>query len=133
MALRPLNSIAGFSAGDPAITVIQANADVTTINLTANGISNLGNVGNVKITGGSNGQAITTDGLGNLIFSTISSESNRAATMPYLIPTGEAYIVNENFQGLYSNAITIDGELTVDGMLIEIVDTVASEDTQVIV
>jgi hypothetical protein len=132
MALRPLNSIAGFSAGDPAITVIQANADVTTINLTANGISNLGNVGNVKITGGSNGQAITTDGLGNLIFSTISSESNRAATMPYLIPTGEAYIVNENFQGLYSNAITIDGELTVDGMLIEIVDTVASEDTQVL-
>jgi hypothetical protein len=132
MAIRPLNSIAGFSTGDPAITVIQANADITTINLTANGVSNLGNVGNVKITGGSTGQVISTDGNGNLSFTTVNVSSNRAAPMPYLIPTGEAYIVNENFQGLYSQAITIDGELTVDGMLIEIVDTVASEDTQVL-
>ncbi len=132
MAIRPLNSIAGFSTGDPAITVIQANADITTINLTANGVSNLGNVGNVKITGGTTGQVISTDGNGNLSFTTVNVSSNRAAPMPYLIPTGEAYIVNENFQGLYSQAITIDGELTVDGMLIEIVDTVASEDTQVL-
>lgn len=132
MAVRPLNSIAGFSTGDPAVTVVQANGDITTINFTANGISNVGNVGNLKITGGSNGQAITTDGNGNLSFTTISAESNRAAVMPYLIPTGESYIVNENFQGLYSQAITIDGELEVDGMLIEIVDTVASEDTQVL-
>ena len=132
MAVRPLNSIAGFSTGDPAVIVIQANADVTTVNLTANGISNLGAIANVRITGGSNGQAITTDGSGNLVFSTVSAESNRAAVMPYLIPTGESYIVNENFQGLYSQAITIDGELEVNGMLIEIVDTVASEDTQVL-
>ena len=132
MAVRPLNSIAGFSTGDPAITIVQANGDITTINLTANGVSNLGPIANVRITGGSNGQAITTDGAGNLVFSTISSESNRAAVMPYLIPTGESYIVNENFQGLYSQAITIDGELEVNGMLIEIVDTVASEDTQVL-
>ena len=62
MAVRPLNSIAGFSTGDPAVIVIQANADVTTVNLTANGISNLGAIANVRITGGSNGQAITTDG-----------------------------------------------------------------------
>jgi hypothetical protein len=132
MAVRPLNSIAGFSTGDPAVLVVQANGDITTTNLTANGVSNLGPISNVRITGGSTGQAITTDGTGNLVFSTISSESNRAAVMPYLIPTGESYIVNENFQGLYSQAITIDGELEVDGMLIEIVDTVASEDTQVL-
>ena len=132
MAVRPLNSIAGFSAGDPAITVIQANADITTINFTANGISNVGNVGNFKITGGSSGQALTTDGNGNLTFSTINTESNRAAPMPYLIPTGESYIVNDNFQGLYTQAITIDGELTVDGMLIEIQDSIQSNPTQVL-
>jgi hypothetical protein len=132
MAVRPLNSIAGFSAGDPAITVIQANADITTINFTANGISNVGNVGNFKITGGSSGQALTTDGNGNLTFSTINTESNRAAPMPYLIPTGESYIVNDNFQGLYTQAITIDGELTVDGMLIEIQDSIQSSPTQVL-
>jgi hypothetical protein len=132
MAVRPLNSIAGFSAGDPAITVIQANADITTINFTANGISNVGNVGNFKITGGSSGQALTTDGNGNLTFSTINTESNRAAPMPYLIPTGASYIVNNNFQGLYTQAITIDGELTVDGMLIEIQDSIQSSPTQVL-
>lgn len=132
MALRPLNSIAGFSVGDPAIAIVQANGDITTINLNANGLSNLGLVSNVTITGGSNGQVLSTDGNGVLSFTTVNTTSNNAAPMPYLIPNGESYIVNENFQGLYSNAITIDGELVVDGMLIEIVDTVASEDTQVL-
>lgn len=132
MALRPLNSIAGFSTGDPAIQIIQANGDITTINFTANGLSNLGNVGNVTITGGTSGQALTTDGNGSLSFSTISVESNRAAPMPYLIPTGESYIVNENFQGLYTETIVIDGELTVDGMLIEIQDSIQSDETQVL-
>ncbi len=131
MAVRPLNSIAGFSVGDPAITVVQANGDVTTINFTANGISNVGNVGNLRITGGSNGQALITDGNGNLSFSTVNTESNRAAPMPYLIPTGESYIVNENFQGLYAQPITIDGELTVDGILVEVGFSVNADDNQV--
>ena len=121
MALRPLNSIAGFSTGDPAFTVIQANGDVTTVNLTANGISNLGNVGNVHITGGTTGQYLTTDGLGNLNWDSIGNlSSNRAAVMPYNIPTGQSYIVPENLQGLFSQTITIDGELEVDGILIQI-------------
>ena len=95
MAIRPLNSIAGFSTGDPAITVIQANADVTTINLTANGISNLGNVGNVKITGGNVDQYLRTDGTGNLSWDDVGNiSSNRVAVMPYLVPTGESYILN---------------------------------------
>jgi hypothetical protein len=217
MAIRPLNSIAGFSTGDPAVTIVQANGDITTINFTANGvsnvgsianfhitggnsgdflqtdgtgnlsfapitvntsnisngtsnvsidsangnvtvsvngssnvavfsstganvvaldvtgISNLGNVGNVKITGGNADQYLKTDGLGNLVWSDVANAtSNIAAPMPYLIPTGESYIVKENFQGLYSQAITIDGELEVDGMLIEIVDTISSQDTQIL-
>ena len=114
MAIRPLNSIAGFSTGDPSITIIQANGDVSTINFTANGLSNLGNVGNVTITGGSSGQVLTTDGNGLLSFSTVNVSSNNAAPMPYLIPNGESYIVNENFQGLFAQTITIDGELVVD-------------------
>jgi hypothetical protein len=215
MALKPLNSIAGFSTGDPAVTIIQANGDVSTINFTANGISNVGNIGNFIVTGGNNGQFIQTDGAGNLSFATINTSSisngnsnvdipiangnvtvsvngnsnvavftgsganlvaldvtgisnlgnvgnvkitggnadqylrtdgagnltwddvgnissNRVSTMPYLIPTGESYILNNNFQGLYSQAITIDGELTVDGMLIEIQDSIQSDPTQVL-
>lgn len=130
MAIRPLNSTAGFSTGDPAVTVIQSNGDITTINLTANGISNLGPVSNLKLSGGNSGQALLTDGNGNLSFGNVTS--NRAAPMPYLIPTGESYIVNTNFQGLYTQAITIDGELEVDGMLIEMQDSIQSSPTQVL-
>jgi hypothetical protein len=133
MALRPLNSIAGFSTGDPAVTIIQANGDINTINFTANGLVNLGNVGNVNIAGGSNGQYLKTDGAGNLNWDSIGNiSSNRAAPMPYLIPTGESYIVNENFQGLYSQAITIDGELEVDGILIEVPISFAAEPNQIL-
>jgi len=133
MAIRPLNSIAGFSTGDPSVTIIQANGDINTINFTANGLVNLGNVGNVNIGGGSNGQYLKTDGVGNLIWDGIGNiASNRAAPMPYLIPTGESYIVNENFQGLYSQAITIDGELEVDGILIEVPISFAADPTQIL-
>lgn len=132
MAVRPLNSIAGFSTGDPAVTIVQANGDITTINFTANGVSNLGPVSNVTITGGTSGQVISTDGNGVLSFTTVNAESNRAAPMPYQIDTGDSYIVNENFQGLYSNPITIDGELVVDGMLIEINDSVQANNNQVL-
>ena len=40
--------------------------------------------------------------------------------MPYIIVSGESYVVPENFQGLYSEAIEIDGTLEVDGILIEV-------------
>jgi hypothetical protein len=43
-------------------------------NLTVAGESNLGPVGNVTITGGSNGQALFTDGAGNLSWVTISAD-----------------------------------------------------------
>jgi len=129
MAIRPFNSIAGFSTGDPAVTIIQANGDVSTINFTANGVSNLGPVGNLILTGGSDGQFIKTNGSGVLSFDSISS--NNAGPMPYFIPTGESFIVNENFQGLFSQTITIDGELVVDGSLIEVGIAINSSPTQI--
>lgn len=75
MAVQPLNSIAGFSTGDPAITIVQANGDINTTNLIANGVSNLGPVSNLRLSGGSNGQFVQTDGSGNLSFATISTSS----------------------------------------------------------
>jgi filamentous hemagglutinin len=116
-----------LGAGDnnSVLTISTSNNRVwsnalTLSSLTVNGESNLGDVGNVKITGGSNGQVITTDGLGNLTFTSASGVSNLAAPMPYFIPTGEAYTVSNNFQGLFSIPITIDGELEVDGVLVEV-------------
>lgn len=132
MALRPFNSIQGYSVGsDPQIAVIDATGNVTATNLTVSGVSNLGPVGNVTITGGSNGQALVTNGSGVLSFQTINSTSNRAAPMPYNIPVGESYIVNENFQGLFAYPITIDGELEVDGILIEVGITIDSDPGQI--
>jgi hypothetical protein len=116
----------GSGANNSVLTISTSNSRVWSnalnlSSLTVNGESNLGNIGNIHITGGSNGQVVTTDGFGNLTFTTVSSgSSNLAAPMPYFIPTGEAYTVSNNFQGLFNIPITIDGELEVDGVLIEV-------------
>ena len=115
----------GPGANNSVLTISTSNSRVWSnalnlSSLTVNGVSNLGNVGNVKITGGSNGQVVTTDGSGNLTFTTISVSNNSVAPMPYFIATGESYIVSNNFQGLFSIPITIDGELEVAGVLVEV-------------
>lgn len=75
MAIKPLNSVAGFSVGETPVSIILANGDVTTTNISMTGVSNLNSIGNVKILGGTAGQVITTDGTGNLTFATIDSAS----------------------------------------------------------
>jgi hypothetical protein len=132
MALRPFNSVAGITVGnDPQTTVILANGDITTTNITVSGVSNLGPIGNVIITGGTTGQVITTDGTGNLTF-TDSASANTAAPMPYYIPVGESYFIPSNFQGLFTVPIEIDGELQVDGILAEVGTAINSESGQII-
>jgi len=131
MALRPFNSIAGISVGNNSTEVILANADVIAVNFTASGISDLGPIGNVKITGGTIGQVLTTDGSGNLTFEDTSS-SNSSAPMPYLIPVGETYNVPENFQGLFTVPITIDGAFEIDGILAEVGTAINSLNSQII-
>lgn len=72
MALVSLVSKAGFAVEDingVANVIINSTGNVITPDLTVNGPSQLGNVGNVHITGGSSGQLLSTDGLGNLSWS----------------------------------------------------------------
>lgn len=131
MAIRPLNSIEGFSVGaDPQISVIDSNGNVTATNLTVSGISNLGPIGNVAILGGASGQAIVTDGNGNLTFSDFTS--NNAAPMPYYVPEDESYIVKNNFQGLFAQPIEIDGVLQVDGTLIDVSSFIQYPDNHIL-
>lgn len=73
MALKPLNSVAGFSTGVNANVVIDANSNITALDLLLTGTSNLNEVGNVTITGGASGQVLTTDGLGNLSWQSVST------------------------------------------------------------
>jgi hypothetical protein len=73
MAIRPLNSVAGFSVGETPANIILANGDITTTNITLTGVSNLNSISNVKVSGGTVGQVISTDGSGNLSFITVST------------------------------------------------------------
>jgi hypothetical protein len=133
MSTVAFNSVSGYTVGEnPAKSIILANGDITTINFTANGVSNLGPIANVKITGGTSGQAITTDGSGNLTFTTVSGSSNLAAPMPYYIATASSYSVSANFQGLFATPITIDGTLAIDGILIDVSNAMNSIDQQVL-
>lgn len=59
------------TASQPNITSVG-----TLGSLNVSGVSNLGPVGNVRITGGSNGQVLTTNGNGGLSFTSVSSGSS---------------------------------------------------------
>jgi len=121
MAQKPLSSLGGFAVGSNAnIVIIDSAGNITTDAITVSLDANLGNVANIVITGGANGQFLKTDGNGVLSFAVPESVSNSAGPMPYLIPNGESYIVNDNFQGLFANTITINGDFVIDGELIEV-------------
>lgn len=121
MAQKPLSSLGGFAVGSNAnIVIISSTGNITTDAITVSLDANLGNVANIVITGGANGQFLQTDGSGNLSFAIPSAVSNVAGPMPYIIPDGESYIVNDNFQGLFANTITINGNFVIDGELIEV-------------
>lgn len=97
-----------------------ANASLSG-NLAVTGVSNLGNVGNVKITGGSSSQVLTTDGTGNLSWAASGGGfGNLVAPMPTYIASANSYLVSANFQGLFAAPITIDGALAVDGVLVDV-------------
>jgi hypothetical protein len=71
MAIKKFNTVAGLSVGENAsIDVIDAEGNVTAHNLTTTGLSDLGNVANVRITGGTAGYVLSTDGNGNLSWGT---------------------------------------------------------------
>jgi len=68
MAKRPFISVDGITVGEAnaLVSVIAANGDITTGNITVSNNANLGNVGNIIITGGSSGYVLSTNGSGNL-------------------------------------------------------------------
>lgn len=76
MAIKRFNAVSGFSVGnDIVIDIVDSNANIIANSLTVSAIANLGAVGNVKITGGTSSQVLSTDGTGNLSWITSSSSS----------------------------------------------------------
>lgn len=117
------------------LTVSEAGANIKG-NLTATGTTRLNVIGNVKINGGSNGQAIITDGAGNLSFATPiianlnNGNSNVVVTANGNVTTSVAGIANvlvltatganikgtANVTGNLNAANTITNTLTVAGI-----------------
>ena len=138
MAIKPFNSVAGFSVGEVASNVILANGDITTTNITTTGVSNLNSVGNVKITGGTGGQVLSTDGSGNLSFITIGTASLNNGTSNISVlnsgnitfsVAGSAKVVTFTSTGLNvagyltSTGNVTGGNITTSGQLVSTVST----------
>lgn len=68
MAIKPFNSINGFSVSGNGNVIIDSAGNITTDSIIVAQNANLGNIANVKIGGGSSGYVISTDGAGNLSF-----------------------------------------------------------------
>ena len=123
MTVKYFNVKNGLTTGNISLNASNSNVTANTFigNLAVTQTANLGNVSNLHIVGGSSGQVLGTDGLGNLSWKN-SGMGNLVATMPTYIATSESYTVQANFQGLYGVPITIDGELIVDGTLVEVIN-----------
>ena len=128
MARKQFNSVDGYTVGGNAsISVVDANANVTAAALTANGNvgftgSNvsLGNVSNLKVTGGSTGQYLQTDGTGNLVWNSISvgtsiANGNSNVSIPTangnitLSVSGNANVLTVTGNALFRNSYNITG------------------------
>jgi len=132
MAIRSFNSVGGFSVAETPVEIVSNIGNVTPVNLdVSGGLSDLGAVGNVTITGGTANQALLTDGSGGLSFGDAGLAANTAATMPYQINASESYTIGANLQGLFSEPIEIDGELDVEGILIEVGVSQNAESSQI--
>lgn len=62
------------------LTSANISGNLSTGNLTVSAMTSLGAVGNVKITGGTTGQALITDGTGNLSFGSVASGGGGGAS-----------------------------------------------------
>jgi hypothetical protein len=94
MAIKKFNSVDGFSVGSETFTTVIDNvANVTANSLVVNSKSNLGEVGNITITGGSSGQYLQTDGAGVVSWKSVSSSGLVNGTSNIVInPSGNVNV-----------------------------------------
>jgi hypothetical protein len=106
------------------VTANYANitAEATVFDLEVSNIANLGNVGNVKIQGGVANQYLQTDGNGNVIWQTISTNKISNGNTKVEIPLEDGDIIltaNNSVIATFSNATaSIGGNLEVTGTTI---------------
>jgi len=110
-------AVTGLAISNNVLAGTQANTGVVDFTEASN--VTLGNVANVHINGGTNGYVLTTDGAGNLSWAA-GGGGGGDGQMPYYIPSGETYTIQLYRQGLFRLPITIDGDLVVNGILVQV-------------
>jgi hypothetical protein len=96
-------------------------ANATTSNLTVNDTTNLGVVGNITITGGSSGQYLSTDGTGNLSWSSAASTNEIVnGTSNVTVNNDGNVTISSDSQAnvviVNSNAVNVYGTMNVTGV-----------------
>jgi hypothetical protein len=130
MAKRPFISVDGITVGEAnaLVNVILANGDITTSNITIGNNANLGNVGNIIITGGSSGYVLSTNGSGNLSWvaqsnggGSTSNISNGNSNVNIATENGNitmSAVGNANIVVVTGTGATINGLLSITGNII---------------
>lgn len=90
----------GVFAANSSFTFDQANATLEVTNLVVPGTTTLSDVGNITITGGSNGQVLTTYGNGTLHWTTASGGGNG-------VPGGNTTEIQFNNAGLFDGSANL--------------------------
>jgi hypothetical protein len=114
-----------FSFANANVSGNIAVANLTTtssVNLTGASNVSLGNVSNVKITGGTTGQYLTTDGSGNLSFSTVSAGPQPGTDFNTSISGVNNYAVTNTM----ANGAVFGSNVIVYSMYITNIDTTGS-------
>jgi len=142
-------NISGTLVGGTLTTASQPNVTSvgTLLGVTVNGVANLGPIGNVYISGGSDGQYLKTDGAGNLSFGTVNQDKIANGTSNVSIPTSNGNInlvvggtqiiavtgTGANVTGyvdvtgdINANNITAGNVLTVGALAVSAVDSTSS-------
>ena len=104
------------------LTFSNTTNTLTTTNLTVNGLTSLGDVGNVSITGGAAGQWLRTDGTGNLTWQSIDAAEIYNGTSNVNIPVadGDVFIAvgGANIVDISSTGADVTGIITATGNII---------------
>jgi hypothetical protein len=113
MAIKKFNVVAGLSVGENAIfEVIDSVANVSANNFSVSGVANLGQASNVRITGGSAGYVLKTDGAGNLSWGTDTTTPAGSNTQVQFNDQSSLGASSGFTFDKTSNALTLVGNIT---------------------
>lgn len=110
MAIKAFNAVFGVSVGNVG-NVISSAGDINAANVTVTGISDLGNVANVKISGGTANYYLKTDGTGNLSWSPVSANPGGSNTQIQFNDGGSFGGTANLIFNKATNALTVSGNI----------------------